>query len=127
MAWGAAMAENWSDNETTVGQLRAAWERFVDDRDWRQFHWPKNLAMAVAAESGELLEPFLWTSGEESRAILDQPQQREAIEDEVADVAGALLAFCNASGIDLSRAIGRKMAKNALKYPVESFKGRYRL
>jgi NTP pyrophosphatase (non-canonical NTP hydrolase) len=58
---------------------------------------------------------------------LDQPQQREAIEDEVADVAGALLAFCNASGIDLSRAIGRKMAKNALKYPVESFKGRYRL
>lgn len=121
------MAENWSDAETTVGQLRAAWERFVDERDWRQFHWPKNLAMAVAAESGELLEPFLWTSGQESLEILGQPRRREAVEDEVADVAGALLAFCNAAGIDLSRAIARKLAKNALKYPVEQIKGRHSL
>lgn len=121
------MAENWSDSETTVGELRAAWERFVDERDWRQFHWPKNLAMAVAAESGELLEPFLWTSGQESLDILGQPRKREAVEDEVADVAGALLAFCNAAGIDLSRAIARKMAKNALKYPVELIKGRHSL
>ena len=121
------MAENWSDSETTVAELRAAWERFVDERDWRQFHWPKNLAMAVAAESGELLEPFLWTSGQESLDILGQPRKREAVEDEVADVAGALLAFCNAAGIDLSRAIARKMAKNALKSPVELIKGRHSL
>jgi NTP pyrophosphatase (non-canonical NTP hydrolase) len=117
----------WADERTTVGELRVAWRRFVDERDWSQFHFPKNLAMAVAAESGELLEPFMWTSGPESLEILRDPARREAVEDEVADVAGALMALCNACGIDLAAVMARKMVKNEKKYPAERYRGKYRL
>ena len=110
-----------------MGELRAAWLRFVEERDWAQFHFPKNLAMAVAAESGELLEPFMWVGGPESLEILKDPARRESVEDEVADVAGALMALCNASGIDLASVMARKMSKNERKYPADQYRGKYRL
>ena len=117
----------WGDDRTSVAELRAAWARFVSDRAWEPVHFPKNLAMAVAAESGELLEPFLWLSGPDSLELLRDPVQREAVEDEVADVAGALLALCNTCNIDLSSAMARKMAKNEQKYPADVYRGKYRL
>lgn len=119
--------DQWADHRTTVAELRLAWSRFVQERDWEQFHFPKNLAMAVAAESGELLEPFMWVGGPESFEILKDPDRRVAIEDEIADVAGALMALCNACGVDLAGVMAKKMAKNELKYPADQYKGKYRL
>jgi NTP pyrophosphatase (non-canonical NTP hydrolase) len=69
----------------------------------------------------------MWVGGPESLELLKNPERREAVEDEVADVAGALMALCNACGIDLAAAMARKMQKNERKYPAEVYRGRYRL
>ncbi len=115
------------DSATTVAALREAMARFVAERDWEQFHSPKNLAMALAAEAAELMEHFLWIDNETSRAVARDPARRGAIADEIADVAGVVFALCNALGIDLSDAIASKMSRNVLKYPVEKCRGRYRV
>lgn len=116
-----------ADNTTTVMQLREAMARFVAEREWEQFHSPKNLAMAVAVEAAELMEHFLWIDNAASRTVANEASQRGPIADEIADVAGVLFALCNALGLDLSEAVANKMARNVLKYPVEKCKGRYRV
>jgi dCTP diphosphatase len=115
------------DAITTVAELRAGMAGFVRDREWEQFHSPKNLAMALAAEAAELMEHFLWVDNEASRAVLNEPGRRDEVADELADVAGVVFALCNALDLDLSDAVSRKMAKNVLKYPVEKCRGRYRV
>jgi NTP pyrophosphatase (non-canonical NTP hydrolase) len=115
------------DNDTTVGALKEAWARFVAERDWNQFHSPKNLAMALAVETAELMEHFLWVDNDASHAIARDPVTREQVADELADVTGVVLALCNALGLDLSDAVRRKMAKNEHKYPAEKVRGRYRI
>ena len=115
------------DTTTTVAELRAGMARFVREREWEQFHSPKNLAMALAAEAAELMEHFLWIDNDASRREAADPAVRERVADEVADVAGVLFALCNALDLDLSDAVARKMAKNVLKYPVEKCRGRYRV
>jgi dCTP diphosphatase len=115
------------DDTTTVAELRAGMARFVHEREWEQFHSPKNLAMALAAEAAELMEHFLWIDNDASRVVVADPAGREQVADELADVAGVLFALCNALGLDLSDAVARKMAKNVLKYPVEKSRGRYRV
>jgi NTP pyrophosphatase (non-canonical NTP hydrolase) len=116
-----------SDHSTTVAALRQAWARFVAERDWGQFHSPKNLVMALAVEAAELMEHFLWIDNEASRELAHDPAVRERVADELADVTGVVLALCNALDLDLSEAIAQKMAKNVLKYPVEKSRGRYRV
>jgi dCTP diphosphatase len=106
-----------ADGTTTLAELKEAMRRFVAERQWEPFHSPKNLAMALAAEAGELLEHFLWVEGPASYRLADAAEQREAIADELADVAGQLLNLCNVLGIDLSDAMTAKRAKNARKYP----------
>src|SRR5262249_5336816 len=115
-----------ADATTTVAQLRDAWRQFVAERDWEQFHSPKNLVMGLAVEAAELMEHFLWVENTASREVVRRPVTVAQVADEMADVAGYLLALTNALGMDLSDAIAAKMAKNALKYPAEKFKGRYR-
>lgn len=115
------------DHTTTVAALREAMARFVAERDWEQFHSPKNLAMALAAEAAELMEHFLWIDNDASREAARDPAQRGAIADEIADVAGVVFALCNALDLDLSDIIASKMARNVLKYPVEKCRGRYRI
>ncbi len=115
------------DATTPVSDLRDLMRRFVADRDWQQFHSPKNLAMALCAEAAELLEHFLWIDNDESRRQMLDPKRRGPVCDEIADVLGILLALCNALDLDLSDAFQDKMAKNVLKYPVEKIRGRYRL
>ena len=113
-----------TDAKTTVAELRGRVLAFVQERDWEQFHSPKNLSMALAAESGELMEHFLWA---ESRASLDvarDPKKRPAIEAEIADVVIYALEFANICGIDLSAAVETKLAANAAKYPIEKARGR---
>jgi NTP pyrophosphatase (non-canonical NTP hydrolase) len=116
-----------SDSTTLISTLREAMARFVSEREWDQFHSPKNLAMALAAEAAELMEHFLWVDNEASRALAHDPAVREQVADEIADVTGVVLALCNALGLDLSEAIARKMAKNVNKYPVEKARGRYQV
>jgi NTP pyrophosphatase (non-canonical NTP hydrolase) len=115
------------DATTTVAELRAAMARFVNEREWEQFHSPKNLAMALAAEAAELMEHFLWIDNDASRELVKDQASRDDVSDELADVAGVIFALCNALDLDLSDAVSRKMAKNVLKYPVEKCRGRYRV
>jgi NTP pyrophosphatase (non-canonical NTP hydrolase) len=115
------------DQATTVAELREAMRRFVTERNWEQFHSPKNLSMGAAVEAAELMEHFLWVDNEASRAAAKDAAKRGEIGDEIADVACYLLALCNTLDIDLSEAVVAKLAKNALKYPAEKFHGRYKL
>lgn len=112
------------DDNTTLGALKTEVLAFARARDWEQFHSPKNLSMAIAAEAAELMEPLLWVTPEESRAVMDRPDKRAALQDELADIVVYCLEFANQTGIDLSTAITEKMARNAQKYPVDKARGR---
>jgi len=114
----------FADDSTTVAEIKARVLAFAQERDWEQFHAPKNLSMALAAEAGELMEHFLWASSEESRQTVNDPVKRAKIEEELSDVVIYAVEFANMTGIDLSAAIERKMTANAAKYPVEKAKGR---
>src|SRR5690606_23966584 len=109
---------------TTLAEIKARVLAFARERDWEQFHAPKNLSMALAAEAGELMEHFLWSTAESSRSAITEPARRAKIEEELADVVIYALEFANMTGIDLDAAIERKMAANAAKYPVEKARGR---
>jgi NTP pyrophosphatase (non-canonical NTP hydrolase) len=98
---------------------------FRHERDWAQFHTPKNLATALSIEGGELLENFLWRDGEKSEDILSDPERMERIRDEVADVLIYLLFLSNDLGIDLPEAVREKVVKNREKYPVSDYRGRF--
>ena len=113
-----------SDPETTIAELRALVHDFVERRDWRQFHAPKNLAMSLAIEAAELMEHFQWISTEQSRKIATEPGELAEVSDELADVLCYALAMANELGIDLSTAIRSKIVKNEKKYPAEEFRGR---
>src|SRR5689334_7140017 len=114
-----------SDQITTVADLREVVRRFVEERDWRQFHSPKNLSMSLAIEAAELMEHFQWIDTTESRKIGSDAAKLEGVRDELADVLCYLLAIANELDIDLSQAMRDKMIKNALKYPAEQSRGRY--
>ncbi len=114
------------DATTTVAELRERVLAFAREREWEQFHSPKNLSMALAAETGELMEHFLWTDSAASADVARDPAKRGRIEEEIADVVIYALEFANISGIDLAAAIEAKLAKNAAKYPVEKARGNAR-
>ncbi len=95
---------------------------FNRERDWEQFHSPKNLAMCLAAEVGELLEQFQWLTEQQSRNL--PPERRAAVDEEIGDVTICLLNLADKLGIDPLDAAGRKLEKNKLKYPVHKAKGR---
>lgn len=94
---------------------------FRDARDWKQFHNPKDLAAALSIEAAELQELFLWKSAVD--LDLNLPEKKERIEEEIADIASFLLLLCNEVGVDLAKAIDRKIEKNASKYPAEKVRG----
>jgi NTP pyrophosphatase (non-canonical NTP hydrolase) len=113
------------DTTETIAQLRQAVQAFVDERDWRQFHTPKNLAMSLAIEAAELMEHFQWLDLPESVARGSDPAHRDAIADEMADVCCYLLSLANALELDLSSAVKSKLVKNAVKYPADQCRGRF--
>lgn len=113
-----------TDSTTSVAELKSRVLSFARERDWEQFHAPKNLSMALAAEAGELMEHFLWATPEKSRAIIRDDAKCLKIAEELADVVIYALEFANATGIDISAAIEAKMEANAKKYPVEKSRGR---
>jgi NTP pyrophosphatase (non-canonical NTP hydrolase) len=113
-----------SDSATTVAELKNRVLAFARERDWEQFHAPKNLSMALAAEAGELMEHFLWATPEESRAVALDPARKAKIAEELADVVIYALEFANATGLDVASSIESKIAANAAKYPVDKARGR---
>ena len=96
---------------------------FRRDRDWEQFHNPKDLAISLSIEASELLEWFQWRTNDEISAQLAS-EKRESLEDELADVAVYLTYLCHDLGIDIDKAIAAKIDKNAAKYPIDKVKGR---
>ncbi len=114
-----------SDSNTTIAELRQLIADFVAERDWSQFHSPKNVSMALAIEAAELMEHFQWLTTEASRRLADEPQKLAEIAEELADVVGYSLALANELGIDVSSAVRAKMVKNAEKYPADQFRGRF--
>jgi NTP pyrophosphatase (non-canonical NTP hydrolase) len=116
-----------ADAATTVAELKELVRRFVEERAWQPYHTPKNLAMGLAVEMAELMEHFLWVEGPASHELAQDPQRRQAIAEEIADVLAHVLNFSLATGIDLSEALQAKMIKNALKYPAEQYRGKYTL
>jgi NTP pyrophosphatase (non-canonical NTP hydrolase) len=102
--------------------LRARIATFVAERDWEQFHNPKNLAMSVAIEAAEVMEYFQWLTPAQA---LDLPAgTREDVALECADVLLYLLRLCDKLDIDLAAAAGRKLVLNAQKYPVDKARGK---
>ena len=106
--------------EELVRDLRA----FAEERDWRQFHDPKNLAMLVASEAGELVAEYRWVRGDEADAHSSEPEARARIAAEIADVGLGLLLLCDRIGLDFVAAMKHKLARNAERYPVEASKGK---
>ncbi len=104
--------------ETLQTKLR----EFVAERDWDQFHTPKNLAMAVVAEAGELIEHFQWLTPEQSAQL--PADTRAEVELEIADVLLFLLRLCDKLGIDPVSAAGKKLVLNADRYPIAKARGR---
>jgi dCTP diphosphatase len=105
-------------------ELRDALRAFADARDWNQFHSPKNLAMALSAEAGELLEVFQWLTEEQSHRL--DPEARAAAGEEIADVLLYLIRLADKLDIDVLDAARRKLAKNEEKYPADKARGHAR-
>ena len=106
--------------QTVIKDLR----KFVAEREWSQFHDPKNLAMAVASEAGELLAEYRWIANTDADKLTKDPDRHAKISAEAADVGIALLLFCDRIGVDLLDAIERKMITNSENYPADKSKGK---
>ena len=105
----------------TIEELQQKIRTFRDEREWKQFHNPKDMATALAIEAAELQELFLWKNNQEIREVAEV--KHEELSDELADIAAYLFELADNLGIDLGQAMVAKLAKNALKYPVEKSKG----
>lgn len=121
MAEWLARGYRKGETQLDLDQIQSRIREFRDERDWMQFHNPKNLAISVVLEATELLEHFQWKSPEQSEA--HAVKARDEIADEIADVAVYLIELADNLGIDLERAILGKLEKNAAKYPIEKAKG----
>ena len=119
-----ALFSQMTDDTTVFSEIKSRVRAFTHERDWEQFHSPKNLSMALAAEAAELMEHYLWSNSEDSRQSHKEPAKRAKIEEELADVLIYAIEFSNMTGIDLASAIENKIALNARKYPVEKAKGK---
>jgi dCTP diphosphatase len=106
-----------------VAALQATLRQFAAERDWDQFHSPKNLAMALTGEVGELVEIFQWMPEAESRTAMTTPKTAEALNAEIADVFIYLSRLADVLGVDLDAAVKAKLASNAARYAVEVARG----
>jgi dCTP diphosphatase len=114
------------DQTTTIADLRQAVDAFVDARDWHSFHNAKDLAVSIAIEAAELLEEFQWQDPSEVAEIRADPEARERVRQELADVLIYCLSLSNALEIDVSDAVRDKLVLSGQKYPAEAYRGRHR-
>lgn len=109
------------DGEDIFGALRQTLRQFAQERDWDQFHSPKNLAIALSVEAAELLEHFQWVSETESAVL--PTERREQVQHEMADVLLYLIRLADKLNIDLAAAAAEKIQLNAGKYPIDKARG----
>jgi len=114
-----------NDRSTTITELKKIVEDFVNERDWSQFHSPKNISMALAIEASELMDIFKWDTERDSKVKMSEGISRQEAIDELADIIIYAIAFANRNNIDISSAIEQKMKKNEKKYPVDQYKGHF--
>ena len=114
-------SQNSAENPQGLTQLRDALREFAAERDWDQFHSPKNLASALSVEAAELLECFQWLTEEQSRNL--NPEQLAVAREELADVLNYLVRLADKLDVNLVEAAREKMRKNALKYPADKSRG----
>ena len=107
----------------SIEGLRKALLHFRDERDWAQFHTLRNLIVSLNLEAGELLELTQWRGDDEVRALAGQPEGREALAEECADILLYLILVADSAGIDLIEAARQKLERNAERYPVEKSRG----
>ncbi len=115
------MEPNHSTRTDALVVLRDQLRQFATDRDWDQFHSPKNLASALAVEAAELLEPFQWLTEEQSSRLTSE--QLAAVGEEMADVLLYLIRLADKLDVDLATAASEKIVQNAERYPVARAKG----
>jgi dCTP diphosphatase len=106
-----------------ITALQSRLRDFARARDWEQFHTPKNLAMALAAEGGELLEIFQWLTDEQASAVIKRDEDLQLVRDELADILIYLVRMADVLHIDLEDAVQGKLRDNERRYPVELAKG----
>lgn len=112
-----------NDHHTSIAELRQVVADFVAERDWNQFHLPKNVAMSIAIEAAELMEHFQWVEAGDSRGVANDDQKLAAVGEELADVLGYCFSLANELGIDISSTLRAKMKKNEAKYPIDRVHG----
>ena len=112
------------DGGTTVAQLKSWIRRFVTERDWDQYHFPKDLAIGLSIEAAEVLEHFRFRSDEETAALLDDEKFARTVGHELADVLYFVLLMCTNMGLDASQLLKEKLAISGERYPVEKARGR---
>ena len=105
------------EQSADVAVLQRRLAEFARQRDWGQYHTPKNLSAALSVEAGELVEIFQWLTPEQSERIMSDPQQAARVEDEVADVLAYLLQFCEVLGVDALAALAAKIERNEQRFP----------
>ena len=112
-----------SDDNTTLGKLKKAVDDFNQERDWKQYHSPKNLAMSIAIEASELMQLFQWTESSASWSLCREPEILSGIKDEISDIIVYCLDMADAVDFDVSTALMEKMEKNRRNYPIEKARG----
>lgn len=115
-----------NDQTTTVADLTKLVRAFVAERKWEPFHDPKNLSASIAIEAAELMEHFQWLRSDQLSAVRDDAKAMSEIREELADIVAYVLSFAASLDIDVSSALAAKMQKNAVKYPAEEFRGRFK-
>jgi NTP pyrophosphatase (non-canonical NTP hydrolase) len=93
--------------------------KFAEDRNWEQFHTPKNLSMALAAEAAELLEIFQWLTDKQSKEIVSKEKEMSLVRQEIADIFIYLVRLADKLGVDIEKAVNEKIKMNEQKYPIE--------
>lgn len=126
MARKAVRAPKRGKRKLDLDRIWAQQRRFTRARDWEQFHTPKNLSMALAAEAAELLEIFQWLTPEQSMAVMKNRKAAEAVRHELSDILYYLLRLCDLLDVDLEKAFWGKLRLNAKKYPVAKARGNAR-
>ena len=107
------------DEVTNISELKEEVDKYIEEREWKKYHNPKDLSLSLVIELAELMEIFQWEDQESIDEMLDDEEELEKIKDEVADVAIYLLSFCNTADIDLSSTVLNKIEKIKEKYPKE--------
>jgi NTP pyrophosphatase (non-canonical NTP hydrolase) len=108
-----------------IEELKRLVTEFRDDRDWKKFHTPRDLAISICLEASELLEHFQWKSQPEIRSYLRNPANKKLLGYEAADILAYILSLCDVLDIDIAGTLRQKLKLNNRKYPVSKFRGKY--